>query len=86
LTAGTKVAETNVMERRDPTRRAELVRNIVAGVVRNPYAVVTTESLQNWLRVPSGVAERILNRLVSSGLLREIEAGVWARVPVRMER
>jgi len=67
------------MDRRDTTRRAELVRSIVAGVVRNPYAVVTSESLQHWLHVPRAVAERILTRLVSSGLIREVEAGVWAR-------
>jgi hypothetical protein len=67
------------MDRRDTTRRAELVRSIVAGIVRNPYAVVTRESLQHWLHISGGVADRILTRLVSSGLLREIEAGVWAR-------
>lgn len=67
------------MDRRDTTRRAELVRSIVAGVVRNPYAVVTRESLEEWLHISRGVAERILNRLVSSGLLHEIRAGVWAR-------
>ena len=69
------------MDRRDTTRRAELVRSIVAGIVRNPYAVVTLESLQNWLHVPGGVAQRILNRLVSSGILREVQAGVWMRAP-----
>lgn len=67
------------MDRRDTARRAELVRSIVAGVVRNPYAVVTRESLQHWLHVPRAVAERILDRLVSSGLIREVDAGVWAR-------
>jgi len=67
------------MDRRDITRRAELVRSVVAGVVRNPYAVVTRESLQQWLHVSRAVAERILSRLVSSGLVREISAGVWAR-------
>ena len=67
------------MDRRDTTRRAELVRSIVAGVVRNPYAVITRESLERWLHVPRAVAERILARLVSSGLVREIAAGVWAR-------
>ena len=69
------------MDRRDTLRRAELVRSVVAGVVRNPYAVVTRESLQNWLHIPRAVADRILNRLVSSGLLREIDDGVWARAP-----
>jgi hypothetical protein len=81
LTAGTNVAETEAMDRRDTTRRAELVRSVVAGIVRNPYAVVTLDSLQSWLRVPGAVAERILARLVSSGLLRESETGVWTRVP-----
>jgi hypothetical protein len=67
------------MDRRDPAHRAELVRRIVAGVVRNPHAVVTPESLQNWLHIPRAVAERILSRLVSSGLLREVDGGVWVR-------
>ena len=67
------------MDRRDTARRAELVRSIVAGVVRNPYAVVTRESLQSWLHVPGTVADRILERLVSSGLLHEVRAGVWTR-------
>jgi len=67
------------MDRRDTTRRAQLVRSIVAGIVRNPYAVVTKQSLQNWLHVSSGVADRILSRLVSAGLLCEVQTGVWAR-------
>jgi len=67
------------MDRRDIARRAELVRSIVAGVVRNPYAVITSESLEHWLHIPRTVAERILHRLVSSGLVREVSAGVWAR-------
>jgi predicted transcriptional regulator len=69
------------MDRRDTARRAELVRSIVAGIVRNPYAVITRDSLQHWLHIPRTVAERILERLVSSGLIREVEAGVWARSP-----
>jgi predicted transcriptional regulator len=67
------------MDRRDTARRAELVRSVVAGVVRNPYAVITRDSLAHWLDVPRGVAERILARLVSAGLIREVEAGVWTR-------
>ena len=67
------------MDRRDTARRAELVRSIVAGVVRNPYAVITSESLEHWLHVPGAVAERILARLASAGLIREIEAGIWSR-------
>jgi DNA-binding IscR family transcriptional regulator len=67
------------MDRRDTNRRAELVRSVVAGVVRNPYAVITSESLERWLNVPRGVADRILARLVSAGLVREVQAGVWTR-------
>jgi hypothetical protein len=67
------------MDRRDTTRRAELVRSIVAGIVRNPYAVVTRDSLQHWLHIPGAVADRIIDRLVNSGLLCEIDRGVWAR-------
>jgi len=67
------------MDRRDTTRRAELVRSIVAGIVRNPYAVVTRESLQHWLHIPRAVADRLIERLVSSGLIREVAAGVWTR-------
>lgn len=80
MKAGTKVAKNNGMDRRDTAQRAELVRSIVAGVVRNPYAVITRESLEDWLQIPRSVADRILKRLVSSGLLREIRDGVWARV------
>jgi predicted transcriptional regulator len=71
------------MDRRDVARRSELVRSIVAGVVRNPYAVITRDSLQNWLQIPRTVAERILDRLVSAGLVREVASGVWARTSQR---
>jgi hypothetical protein len=67
------------MDRRDTARRAELVRSVVAGVVRNPHAVITSDSLQRWLHVSRAVADRILTRLVSSGLIHEVGAGVWAR-------
>jgi hypothetical protein len=67
------------MDRRDTNRRGELVRNIVAGIVRNPYAVVTRSSLEEWLHIPGAVAQRIIERLVSSGLLHEVRRGVWAR-------
>jgi len=47
--------------------------------VRNPHAVITSDSLQRWLHVSRAVADRILTRLVSSGLIHEVGAGVWAR-------
>lgn len=67
------------MDRRDITRRAELVRSVVAGIVQNPYAVITRDSLQRWLHIPGAVADRILHRLVASGLVHEVGSGVWAR-------
>ena len=67
------------MDRRDISRRAELVRSVVSGIVQNPYAVITRDSLQQWLHVPGTVAQRLLDRLASSGLIREISTGVWAR-------
>ncbi|HTM02639.1 MAG TPA: hypothetical protein VL173_03975 [Vicinamibacterales bacterium] len=67
------------MDRRDISRRAELVRSVVSGIVQNPYAVITRDSLQQWLHVPGTVAQRLLDRLASSGLIREVSAGVWAR-------
>jgi hypothetical protein len=69
------------MDRRDISRRAELVRSVVSGIVQNPYAVITRDSLQQWLHVPGTVAQRLLDRLASSGLIREVSAGVWARSP-----
>jgi hypothetical protein len=35
--------------------------------------------MQQWLGVPDDAAERILDRLASSGLVREVQKGVWTR-------
>jgi DNA-binding IscR family transcriptional regulator len=68
------------VERRERGRRAEVVRSVVTHVVQNPEGRVTVESLQNSLQIPPAAATRIVERLVSAGLVREVNRGVWERV------
>jgi hypothetical protein len=67
------------VERRDIAKRAELVKWVATQIVQNPGVQVTTEMVSNWLQVRDEVAERIVDRLVEAGLLREIRRGVWKR-------
>ena len=69
------------VERRNLTSRAAIVRRVIEGVVQNPSVTLTVNRLQLWLGVPVDAAHRILGRLASSGLLREVREGVWARDP-----
>ena len=66
-------------ERRDLRRRAAIVQRIIDGVVQNPSVTLTANTLEQWLGVPDDAAQRILGRLGSSGLMREIDKGVWTR-------
>lgn len=66
-------------ERRNLTLRAAVVQRIIHGVVQNPSVILTVDTLQKWLNIPMDAAERILGRLASSGLVREVQKGVWAR-------
>ncbi|MGH9255126.1 MAG: hypothetical protein ACRD3C_11205 [Vicinamibacterales bacterium] len=66
-------------ERRNITARAAVVQRVINGVVQNPSVTLTVDTLQQWLNIPMDAAERILNRLASSGLVREVQKGVWAR-------
>ena len=66
-------------ERRDIKGRAAVVQRVIDGIVQNPSVTLTATTLQQWLGVPDDAAERILGRLASSGLVREVEKGVWAR-------
>jgi hypothetical protein len=68
------------MERRDTTRRAELVRWIAAEIVRNPGVRITVELVAEWVQIPCTAADRIIHHLSDAGLLQEIAAGVWIRV------
>lgn len=66
-------------ERRNISVRAAVVQRVISGVVQNPSVTLTTDTLQQWLNIPLDAAERILDRLASSGLVREVQKGVWAR-------
>ncbi len=66
-------------ERRDIRRRGEVVQRIIDNVVQNPSVTLTASTLQAWLGVPVEAAERIIGRLAASGLVREVQRGVWAR-------
>jgi hypothetical protein len=66
-------------ERRNISTRAAVVQRVINGVVQNPSVTLTATTLQQWLDIPIDAAERILGRLASSGLVREVQKGVWAR-------
>ena len=66
-------------ERRNIRTRAAIVQRVIQGVVQNPSVTLTVDTLQQWLGVPVEAAERILGRLASSGLVQEVQRGVWAR-------
>ena len=66
-------------ERRNIKTRAALVQRVIDGIIQNPSVTLTVSSLQTWLDVPVEAAQRILARLSSSGLMREVQKGVWAR-------
>jgi ribosomal protein S25 len=66
-------------ERRNIKVRAAVVQRVIDGVVQNPSVTLTVNTLQTWLGVPFEAAQRILQRLASSGLVREVQKGVWTR-------
>jgi ribosomal protein S25 len=68
-----------VQDRRNTQLRSEMVRSIINRVVQNPSVTLTVDTLQQWAGVPLDAAERILRRLASSGIVREVNRGVWAR-------
>jgi hypothetical protein len=68
-----------VQERRNAALRSEVVRSIINRVVQNPSVTLTVDTLQQWAGIPLDAAERILHRLASSGLVREVNRGMWAR-------
>ena len=66
-------------ERRNLAARAAVVQRVINGVVQNPSVTLTVDTLQKWLDIPVDAAVRILQRLTSSGLVREVDKGVWTR-------
>jgi DNA-binding IscR family transcriptional regulator len=69
------------IERREGGRRAEVVRAVVDHVVHKAETTLTLEGLQVFLRVPPDAANRIVSSLVNAGIVKEVRAGVWTRVP-----
>ena len=55
------------------------VQRVINDVIQNPSVTLSVETLQAWLNVPMDAAQRILARLASSGLMRELNNGVWVR-------
>ena len=68
------------VNRRDTTRRAEVVRTVLEEIVHGGAPFVTIDGLRTSLQVSSEAATRIVERLVSAGLLTETGQGVWTRV------
>jgi hypothetical protein len=66
-------------ERRNITKRSAIVQRVIDGVIQNPSVTLSVNTLQAWLGVPIDAAQRILQRLASSGLVQEVQRGVWAR-------
>jgi len=66
-------------ERRNTKVRKAMVQHVVNSVLQNPSVTLTVNTLQAWLDVPVDAAQRILQRLASSGIVREVQRGVWAR-------
>jgi DNA-binding MarR family transcriptional regulator len=68
------------LNRRDTARRAEVVRSVLEEIVHSGVPVITIEGLRDALQVSPEAATRIVERLVSAGLLVEVRNGVWTRV------
>jgi hypothetical protein len=66
-------------ERRNVRHRAAIVQRVIDGIIQNPSVTLTVKTMQQWLDVPMEAAERILNRLASSGLVKEVQTGTWVR-------
>jgi hypothetical protein len=64
-------------ERRDTQRRSEFLRQIVDCIVQNPDEAITISRVEQLLAVPLDAAERIVQRLVASGVLYETRRGIW---------
>ena len=68
-----------VEERRNANARAAITQRIVNSVLQNPSVTLSVDTLHAWLGLHMDAADRILRRLASSGIVREVQRGVWAR-------
>lgn len=68
-------------ERRDLTRRAELVKQFSDAFQSEMNFVLTVPLVQEWFGIPADAAKRLLARISAAGLMRQVN-GVWIRVPI----
>lgn len=68
------------VDRRDTARRAEVVRSVIEEIVHSGMPVLTIRDIEDALQVSSEAAARIVERLVSAGLLVEAREGTWVKV------
>jgi Mn-dependent DtxR family transcriptional regulator len=68
------------VDRRDTARRAEVVRTVLEEIVHNSVPFITVETITKSMHVSTEAATRIIERLVSAGLLVEARAGIWIRI------
>ena len=64
-------------ERRNVRERSAKTRRLITSLIENPSVTLTIETLQVWLDVQMDAAQRILSRLVSSGLVHEVKRGMF---------
>ena len=64
-------------ERRNLPERSAKLQRVVKVVLENPSVTLRVETLGAWLNVQLDAAERILTRMVSAGLLRELQRGLF---------
>lgn len=67
-------------DRRDTARRAEVIRSVIEEIVHNGVPVLTIRDIEDSLHVSSEAAARIVDRLVSAGLLVQAREGTWVKV------
>ena len=68
------------VDRRDTARRAEVVRTVLEEIVHNSVPFITIETITKSRHVSTDAATRIIERLVSAGILVETRTGIWIRV------
>jgi predicted transcriptional regulator len=65
------------MERRNVHERSAKLQRVVNLTLENPSVTLRVETLGAWLNVQLDAAQRILSRMVSAGLLQEVQRGVF---------
>jgi hypothetical protein len=64
-------------ERRNLFQRSDKIQQVVNVVLENPTSMLRAETLGAWLNVELDAAQRILTEMVTAGLLREVQRGVF---------